>query len=73
MKRDQQKSAVHKGRMEGNRWIEGVWQKQKQGRREGIKWRGGGLGRHMKTDRDYFKIRGCAHCPWWQNRGGCLH
>lgn len=42
MKRDQQKRAVHKGGMEGNRWIEGVRQKQEQGWKEGIKRRGGG-------------------------------
>lgn len=37
MKRDQQKGAVHKSGMEGNRWIEGVRQKERQGWKGGIK------------------------------------
>lgn len=48
MKRDQQKSAVHKTGMEGNRWIEGVRQKERQG------WKGGDQvrrDRRTKTDR----------------------
>lgn len=41
---------VHKRRMEGNRWIEGVRQKERQGLKEGIKWGWGG-GKHTETDR----------------------
>ena len=48
MKRDRQKSAVHKRRMEGNRWIEGVRQKERQGWKGGIKW---GRDKHTETDR----------------------
>ena len=48
MKRDRQKTAVHKRRMEGNRWIEGVRQKERQGWKGGIKWGGD---KHTETDR----------------------
>jgi len=54
MKRDQQKRAVYKSRMEGNRWIDSVRQKERRmERRDQDGW---GISTWRQIERDYFQI-----------------